>query len=77
VEPAFSYEGLRLKAEIKGEGPIDEPNPAKDPSQFVAEADYFAGCVFDNKEPRSNGEEGLRDMQLISEIYKSCGLRMG
>ena len=57
--------------------PIDEPNPAKDPSQFVAEADYFAQCVFDNKEPRTNGEEGLRDMQLIGEIYKSCGLKLG
>ena len=77
VEPAFSYEGLQLKAQIKGEPPIDELNPAKDPSQFMAEADYFARCVFDNKEPRSNGEEGLRDMQLISDIYKSCGLKMG
>jgi len=76
VEPAFSYEGLHLKAEIKGEAPVDEPNPSKDPSQFVAEADYFARCVFENKEPRSNGEEGLRDMQLINEIYKSCGLKM-
>jgi predicted dehydrogenase len=77
VEPAFSYEGLHLKAEIKGESPIDEQNPAKDPSQFVAEADYFAQCVFDNKEPRSSGEEGLRDMQLMAEIYRSCGLKMG
>jgi predicted dehydrogenase len=77
VEPAFSYERLRLRAQIKGEPPIDEPNPAKDPSQFMAEADYFAQCVLNNKEPRTNGEEGLRDMQLISEIYKSCGLKMG
>ena len=77
VEPAFSYEGLQLKAQIKGEPPIDEPNQAKDPSQFVAEADHFARSVFDGEEPRSNGEEGLRDMQLISEIYKSCGLKMG
>lgn len=77
VEPAFGYEGLHLKANIKGEPPIDEPNPAKDPSQFVAEADYFAKCVFENKVPRSSGEEGLRDMALMEEIYKSCGLKMG
>ncbi len=77
VEPAFSYEGLHLKAEINGQAPIDEPNTEKDPSQFVREADYFARCVFDNKEPKSDGEEGLRDMQYIAEIYRSCGLTLG
>ena len=73
VEPAFGYEGLHLKADIRGEDKIDEPNPAKDPSQFVTEADYFAGCVFQDKEPKTDGQEGLRDMQLMSEIYKSAG----
>jgi predicted dehydrogenase len=43
----------------------------------VREADHFAQCVFDNKEPKSNGEEGLRDMQYIAEIYRSCGLKLG
>ncbi len=77
VEPAFGYEGQRLKAEIHGQPPIDEPNPSKDPSQFVREGDYFADCVFNDKEPKSDGEEGLRDMQLIANIYKSCGRSMG
>jgi predicted dehydrogenase len=77
VEPAFAYEGQHLTAQVRGEAPIDEPNPAKDPSQFVAEADHFAQCVFENKEPRSNGVEGLRDMQLMNDLYKSCGLSMG
>ncbi len=77
VEPAFSYEGLHLKAQMSGEPPIDEPNTEKDPAQFVREADHFARCVFDNKEPKSNGEEGLRDMRYMAEIYQSCGLRMG
>ena len=49
----------------------------KDPAQFVREADHFARCVFDNKEPKSNGEEGLRDMRYMAEIYRSCGLTMG
>ena len=77
MEPAFSYQGLHLKAEINGEAPIDEPNTEKDPAQFVREADHFARCVFDNKEPKSNGEEGLRDMQYMAEIYRSCGLTLG
>ncbi len=77
VEPAFSYQGLHLKAEIQGQPPIDEPNPDKDPSQFVREADYFAGCVFNDTEPKSDGEEGLRDMQYMADIYKSCGRSLG
>ncbi len=73
VEPAFGYDGLHLTANIQGERPIDEPNPAKDPSQFVPEADDLAESILHNKEPKANGEEGLRDMKWIAAIYKSCG----
>jgi predicted dehydrogenase len=75
VEPAFAYQGLRLKAQIQGEPAIDEPNPEKDPIQFAREADHLAECIFNNKEPKPNGQEGLRDMQLMSKIYKSAGLK--
>ncbi len=77
MEPAFSYEGIHLKATIKGQGPIDRPELEKDPSQFAREADYFAECVSGNKEPKSDGEEGLRDMRYIAEIYKSAGRSLG
>ena len=77
MEPAFAYEGLHLKAEIHGEPPIDDRNTQKDPYQFVLEGDYFADCVFQNKEPKTNGEEGLRDMQYMADIYKSCGRSLG
>jgi predicted dehydrogenase len=42
----------------------------KDPGCFVREADHFAECVFSNREPGPNGEEGLRDMKLMAAIYK-------
>jgi len=77
VEPAFGYEGQHLKAQIQGEPPIDEPNTNRDPSQFVREADHLAHCILDNQEPKTNGEEGLRDMQLMDTIYRSAGLKMG
>ena len=77
MEPAFAYQGLHLKAEIRGEAPIDEPNAEKDPAQFVREADDFADCVFNNREPKANGQEGLRDMQLMEKIYKSAGRSLG
>ncbi|HWF48970.1 MAG TPA: Gfo/Idh/MocA family oxidoreductase [Bryobacteraceae bacterium] len=77
VEPAFGYQGLHLKAQIKGEPPIDDLNTDKDPAQFVIEADYFSDCVLNDKEPKTDGEEGLRDMQLIAKIYQSAGLKLG
>jgi predicted dehydrogenase len=73
VSPAFIYEGLHLRADFSGTQ-LDEPNPARDPSQFQAEAEHFSHCVQNNLEPQSPGEEGLRDMKLITEIYRSAGI---
>jgi predicted dehydrogenase len=73
VEPAFGYEGQHLTAQIQGEPKIEESNPAKDPAQFVTEGDHFADCVLHNKEPKAPGEEGLRDVRLMSEIYRGAG----
>ena len=47
---------------------------APDPSHFVAEANHFSNCVQNGLEPKTPGEEGLRDMRLITEIYRSAGL---
>jgi predicted dehydrogenase len=75
VDQAFVYEGLRLRAEYQGTK-LDELNPARDPSHFVAEAEHFSHCVQNGLEPQSPGEEGLRDMGYITEIYKSAGIKI-
>ncbi|HEX3435624.1 MAG TPA: Gfo/Idh/MocA family oxidoreductase, partial [Pseudacidobacterium sp.] len=74
VQSAFGYQGQQLTASFNDKTSIDEPNPATDPSHFIKEADYFADCIFKNQEPKSDGEEGLRDMEWMSRIYQSCGL---
>ncbi|MGA2102555.1 MAG: Gfo/Idh/MocA family oxidoreductase [Candidatus Sulfotelmatobacter sp.] len=73
VDSAFVYEGLRLRAEYSGTK-LDELNPARDPSHFQAEAEHFSHCVQNGLEPQSPGEEGLRDMRYIAEIYRSAGI---
>ncbi|HUD12799.1 MAG TPA: Gfo/Idh/MocA family oxidoreductase [Terracidiphilus sp.] len=73
VDNAFVYEGLHLRANYQGTQ-IDELNPARDPSQFQAEAEHFSHCIQNNLEPQSPGEEGLRDMRYIAEIYRSAGI---
>jgi len=80
VGPAFIYDGLRLQAQYSGEvkgAPevrLDEANPEKDPIHFTREADHFTECILQDRTPKTPGEEGLRDMQYIREIYKAAGV---
>jgi predicted dehydrogenase len=74
MEPAFPYQGVHLTGSLAGDQPFDMPDPQHDPAQFTTEADYFADCVWNDREPKTDGEEGLRDMTYMSQIYKSAGL---
>jgi predicted dehydrogenase len=73
ANPAFIYDGLHLRGELSGTQ-LDEPNPARDPSHFTLQAEHFSHCIQNNLEPKTPGEEGLRDMQYITEIYRSAGI---
>ncbi len=72
LNPAFGYQGLHLTGKAQGKPPIDVAFNNPSPRQFATEADYFSECIFQNKEPKTNGEEGLRDARIIAAIYKSC-----
>jgi len=48
----------------------DVPIPPK--NQFVLELDHMAECVLQNKTPKTPGEAGLRDVELIEKIYQSA-----
>ena len=74
--PAFSYEGLRLRASFGNRQEIDKQNPEKDPTQFRREADHMAQCIRENKQPKTPGEEGLRDMQHMVAIYRAAGVTL-
>ncbi len=76
LDAAFGYQGQHLTAKINGQPPIDEPSTEKDPSHFPRESDHLAECIFQNKEPKISGLEGLRDMQWIEKIYQSCGRKL-
>jgi len=75
MEPAFPYNGMRLMAHSSDGPDLDMPDPQKDPAQFTVQADYFADCVWNNREPKTDGQEGLRDMTIISQIYQAAGMR--
>jgi predicted dehydrogenase len=74
VEPAFVYGDAVLKltgrtaaGEVTGGGPVN------DPDQFVTETTHFADCVLNGREPDTPGEEGLKDLVAIEEIYRAAG----
>ncbi|HMD75876.1 MAG TPA: Gfo/Idh/MocA family oxidoreductase [Terracidiphilus sp.] len=73
ASPAFNYDGLHLRGDFSGTQ-LDELNPARDPSHFMAQAEHFSHCIQNGLEPRTPGEEGLRDMRYITEIYRSAGI---
>ena len=74
MENAFSYDGMRLTAQIGRDQKIDEVSPIREPMEFTRQADHFADCIWKDKTPKTPGEEGLRDIELMSQIYQAAGL---
>jgi predicted dehydrogenase len=72
MDPGFNYQGAHLRGEAGGQQ-VDELGAGKHPFQFGLEAEHFTDCIRNNKEPKSPGEEGLKDMVAIEEIYKAAG----
>lgn len=72
MEPAFNYDKLHLLARFEGKEALELAPDDPDPTQFLREADHMADCVLQNKEPKTSGQEGLRDMELIAQIYRAC-----
>ena len=68
-EPAISYSGVKIRVSHHGK---EEPKDVPESNQFATEMDVFADCIMNNKEPRSGGEEGLRDVKIMEAIYESA-----
>ena len=66
MDPATSYSGLRIFTSDRGEVPAQQVN------QFAREMDHFSLCIQNDKTPRTPGEEGLRDLELIEQIYAAA-----
>ena len=72
VNPAFLYQGLRYSA-FTSHGPVSGVSPGKLPYQFTYEANHFADCIRNNRQPATPGEEGLKDMIAMEAIYRAAG----
>ena len=39
---------------------------------FALEMDHMSNCVMENKDPLTPGEEGLRDLTIMTAIYEAA-----
>lgn len=69
LEPALSYTGLRMRA---SRGGVVEERPQRVVDQFATEMDHFSECLLAGREPLTPGEEGLRDLRLMTAIYEAA-----
>ncbi len=69
LDPATWYSGLRMHRH-HGNTLEDIELPERD--HFASEMDHMSECVMQNKEPLTPGEEGLRDLKIITAIYEAA-----
>ena len=72
MDQAFSYDGIHLEGRA-GSQSFDEMATGKLPFQFTLEADHFSNCIRTNTEPRTAGEEGMKDLLAIEAVYRAAG----
>jgi predicted dehydrogenase len=69
LDPATWYSGLRMT--VRHDNVIEERVlPVRD--HFALEMDHMSGCVMENREPLTPGEEGLRDLKIMMAIYEAA-----
>jgi predicted dehydrogenase len=70
LNPAFAFEEeRRLFGKIEGRW-FERKFRVMD--EFVLEIDHFADCIRHQRDPESDGMEGLRDLATIRAIYQSA-----
>jgi predicted dehydrogenase len=72
LDPAMSYSGLRMRVFQNGE--LTE-RFLQQKDHFAAEMEHMSSCVMENKEPLTPGEEGLRDLKIMTAIYEAARSR--
>jgi predicted dehydrogenase len=66
LSPAYGYGGIQGRRSDNQWTPL----PAVD--HFAAEMDDFAQCILENRPTKVPGEEGLRDLKIMTAIYEAA-----
>jgi predicted dehydrogenase len=80
LDPAFTH---RVRLPLRGwitdpasgkRVEIDDIAPSSTPSHFRLEAEHLAACARMGEPVITSGEDGLRDMELVEQMYAMAGV---
>lgn len=69
LSPALNYTGIKGRMRTNG---VTKDFELPEVDHFAAEMDDFADCILNDKQTRVPGEEGRRDLRIMTAIYKSA-----
>ncbi|WP_424952535.1 Gfo/Idh/MocA family protein [Deinococcus sp.] len=73
LDPAFQYEGNTLRVGRRvGQQEGSDLRNVENKSQFVLEIDELSSAILEAREPKTPGEEGVRDHRIMEAIYQSA-----
>jgi glucose-fructose oxidoreductase len=72
IDPATSYGGQAMRAQLNGQTGPREPAPTKAKSQFAGQLDHLSECILTGRDPIVGGEEGVKDLKVIEAIYRAA-----
>jgi len=71
LEPATGYSGQSMRVRV-GNTTENRIPPEPTRNQFVGQLDHLSECVLRDREPLVPGEEGLRDLRVMTAIYEAA-----
>jgi len=69
LEPALIYSGLHMRV---FHGSVIEERSLPVVDHFEKEMDHLSECIMKGTDPLTPGEEGLRDLRIMTAIYQSA-----
>jgi predicted dehydrogenase len=72
LSPGFGGGGIHLTGKA-GDKTFDSTGTGTGHFQLALEGEHFAACIRSNTQPKSPGEEGLKDLIAIERIYQAAG----
>jgi predicted dehydrogenase len=73
LTPAFGGGGIHLSGSA-GSNNFDQMGTGRGHFQLGLEGEHFVTCIRENKQPKSPGEEGRKDLIAIEGITKAAGV---
>jgi predicted dehydrogenase len=72
ISPAFDGGGIHLTGKA-GDKTFDRAGTGAGHFQLALEGEHMAACIRNDAQPKSPGEEGLKDLLAIEHIYQAAG----